>query len=481
TQHGLSVGVLDAVTQRAVGSLGQTIEPGANYFVGRVQQEVSEGKGNFGVMLTGVQRQLDSFSSDSLRRTAYSGGIDFRRDFHNRDYRLSGYAVKSQVSGSPQAIALTQANSTHYYQKPGDGERYDTTRTSLGGDAERIAIEKVNGRVQFFEGYYRYSPGFEVNDLGFLTEAGLQRQSTWLGLNLVTPTRFYRSLFLNLKEHAQWNTARMSASDLTDNDAGLAVDAELTNSWWAHGSLTFHRFLPVYDDRATRGGPVLRRVPYTDASFALDGDPRLRILPSLGVYAWRADNAQSWGYGVDPSVSFRLSRSFTGSVAPHYEHNSDNNQWVDNLIADGGADTAYTFGHLEQNTVSLTARVDYTLTPTLSLQVYAQPFASSGRYANWRELRDPRNAVYDLRYKPYGTQEGVSAYNFDVANFNSNVVLRWEYRAGSSLYAVWSQGRSYENDGSAFGSFNVHGSARDLYGIHPDNTFLIKASYWFSL
>ena len=145
-------------------------------------------------------------------------------------------------------------------------------------------------------------------------------------------------------------------------------------------------------------------------------------------------------------------------------------------------DTAYTFGHLDQNTVSLTARVDYTLSPKLSLQIYAQPFVSSGKYTDWRRLSDdPRNDDYDRRFLRYGTPEGASAYNFDVAEFRSNVVLRWEYRAGSTIYAVWTQGRSFENDGLEFGGFNPRSSARDLYAIHPDNTFLIKASYWFSL
>jgi hypothetical protein len=482
TQHGLSVGILEAATQREAGSLGQTLEPRSNYVVARVQQELPDDKGNVGVMLTGVNRQLDDFAADSIRRSAYVGGLDFRRDFHHNDYRVSGYAVKSQVAGSPRGIAVTQANSTHYFQKPGDGEAYDTTRTSLGGDAERLSFEKVNGTIQFFEGFTRYSPGFEVNDLGFLTQAGVQQQSTWIGLDLVKPTRFYRQLFVNFSQHNQWSTVRISASDLSDNDAGFFADAELTNSWWAHGGFKWHRFLPVFDDRASRGGPVLRRLPYTDASLEIDGDPRLRLLPSLGFYAFSSTGALSWGYGIDPSLTFRVSRSFTGTISPHFDHNSDNNQWMDNLVGDGGADTAFTFGHIDQNTVSLTTRVDYTLTPTLSLQVYAQPFVSSGRYTDWRQLSDdPRNANYDRRFIPYGTQAGAAEYNFDVADFNSNVVLRWEYRAGSTIYAVWTQGRTFENDGSAFGNLNVHGSARDLYGVHPDNTFLIKASYWFSL
>jgi len=443
---------------------------------------MSNGNASIGAMLTAVNRDNNAFSGDSLRRSAYTGGLDFRREFHNHDYRFAGYVAKSQVAGTPKAIALTQANSTHYFQKPGDGERYDTTRTSLAGDAERLTFEKINGTFQFQESFIRYSPGFEVNDLGFLTAAGEQHQSTWLGLNLVKPTTLYRQLFLNVTQDNQWNSAKISSSDLTDNAVGINVDAELANSWWLHGNMGAHRFLPVYDDRASRGGPAFRRLPYTDASLEVDGDPRMRLRPGLGVYAWTARKALSWGFGVDPSVTYRVSSSFSASLAPHFEHNSDNNQWMDNIIADGGADTAYTFGHIAQNTVSLTARVDYTLTPTLSLQVYAQPFASSGRYSNWRELsNDPRNVNYDARFRPYGTPAGASEYNFDVAEFNSNIVLRWEYRAGSSIYAVWTQGRSYENDGSAFGTFNVHGSARELYAIHPDNTFLIKASYWFSL
>ena len=137
------MGILDAVTDRESGSLGQTLEPRSNYFVGRVQQELGAGKGNVGVMLTGVNRQLDDFAADSLRRTAYTAGIDFRRDFHSQDYRISGYVVKSQVAGSARSIALTQANSTHYFQKPGDRE--SSTLGARGatrpdGRSERVRI-----------------------------------------------------------------------------------------------------------------------------------------------------------------------------------------------------------------------------------------------------------------------------------------------------------------------------------------------------
>ena len=159
-------------TQREVGSLGQTA---------RAARELSRGPRRAGDEQWQRERRRDAHCRQSRQRqrspatrcadSAYTGGLDFRREFHDHDYRFAGYLAKSQVAGTPQAIALTQANSTHYYQKPDDGQRYDTTRTSLGGDAERLTFEKINGRFQFQEAFIRYSPGFEVNDLGFLTEA----------------------------------------------------------------------------------------------------------------------------------------------------------------------------------------------------------------------------------------------------------------------------------------------------------------------
>src|SRR3989449_6336048 len=84
--------------------------------------------------------------------------------------------------------------------------------------------------------------------------------------------------------------------------------------------------------------------------------------------------------------------------------------------------THYTFAHLNQKTVSLTGRVDYTLSTVLTLQLYAQPFVSKGTYSNVRELADPNAAAFDNRYKPYAATPG----GFNDKEFNSTVVLRWE-------------------------------------------------------
>jgi hypothetical protein len=58
------------------------------------------------------------------------------------------------------------------------------------------------------------------------------------------------------------------------------------------------------------------------------------------------------------------------------------------------------------------------------------------------------------------------------------MVVRWEYRPGSALFLVWSQGR--DQDDRHLGTFAPVRDYRDLFAARPDNTLLLKASYWFS-
>ena len=107
--------------------------------------------------------------------------------------------------------------------------------------------------------------------------------------------------------------------------------------------------------------------------------------------------------------------------------------------------------HLDQTTVSLTGRLNYTMTPTLSLQLYAQPFVSAGDYGAFKELVDGRNRDYASRYSPF--DYSYAAYgnpDFNVKSFRTTNVLRWEYRPGSTLFVVWQQAR--ENDPCPAGS-----------------------------
>jgi hypothetical protein len=480
--NGLSVGVLDALTREETGVEGKTVEPRTNYFVGRVQQDLRGGESGIGAMVTAVNRSTDEWSDAYLRREAYAGGVDFRHRFLGRRYQLSGFLIGSRVAGSAAAIARTQRSSVHYFQSPDVGASYDSTLTSLSGDAEQLSLAKIGGGiVRFNTTYSRFSPGFEINDLGFLTRAARQSWGNWVGLQFNTPKAFYRRAQVNFNEWQSWTTRGLGAGERTELGGNVNAHAELRNSWWVHAGVGGNNFAPVYCSTCARGGPALRLSPSLFTWAGIEGDGRRAIAPQLWLSYGRRDAGRSYDYDINPYLTIRTSPRLSLSVGPDFMREVSDAQYVDRF-GDVGADTAhYTFARLHRTTLGITSRADFTFTPTLSLQLYAQPYVSTGRYANWRELDRPRSADYDARFKPFapaGPSASLSDYDFNSKQFRSTSVLRWEYRPGSTIFLVWTQGR--EQDGINPGDFRLRRDYGDLFAAHPNNTFLVKVSYWFA-
>jgi hypothetical protein len=180
---------------------------------------------------------------------------------------------------------------------------------------------------------------------------------------------------------------------------------------------------------------------------------------------------------VRPYFILRAASNIGVELGARYQRNRDNTQWYGNVGAVGSSDAHYLFAHLDQHLLSFQTRLSITATPNLSLQFYGEPFVTTGKYTSVRELDSPRSPDYSRRFKPYAL-EG-SAGGFNEKEFHSNMVLRWEYRPGSALFVVWSQGRL--QDDRHLGNFAPGRDYRDLFSARPDNTLLIKASYWFSL
>jgi hypothetical protein len=470
---GQTLGLLDAVTLRAVGSDGRTTEPATNYAALRVQQDLRAGQTGVGAMVTAVDRWLDPWTRDSLRRTARVGAVDARHRFAGARYEVAGAVAVSRVSGSPAAIAATERDPVHYYQRPDAGLPYDSTRSALGGDAEEVFLRKVGGGATHFEtSYQRRSPGFEINDLGFLLRADQQSWSTWVGVQSPHPAAFYQQAFWNVNWWQSWTAAGLPLERAANSNA----HAQLANRWWVHAGATFGQLGAPFCDRCARGGPAVRVDPYVSLWSEVDGDDRYRVVPAAFVNYVRADGGRSENVSLNAQLVLRVASRFSATVGIAAAHNVSDAQWYQNF-RDAAGTTHYTFAHLDQTTASLTGRVDYTATRDLTVQVYAQPFVSKGAYGNIRELADPRAAAYDARYRPYGDTAVTSAPGgFNVKQFRSNVVVRWEYRPGSTLFLVWTQGR--EGSAAARGSRSLAGDFGDLFGLHPDNTFLVKASYW---
>jgi hypothetical protein len=465
-----SVGVMNAVTQEETGTVldgagrsQHAIEPTTNYTVGRAKREFAN-QSSVGVMLTATNRRLP----DALRflpDAAYTGGIDVDARFKKR-YSITGYWAASSVRGAPEAIESIQKNSRHYFQRP-DATAFalDPTLTSLNGSSGRIGINKIGGqRVRFSSQLGFKSSGFDLNDTGFLRRADERSLMNWIQFRNDVPNRWFRTRRLNFNQYSGWN----SDGDPLVNGGNVNAHATFTNNWETGGGVNFNR--STFDDRMTRGGPLARDDGFRTFWSYFNTDNRRRLsfngfngMGRNGVGSWFRDHEMELTYrpmsGLVVTSGFRIGRAVRDA------------QWTA-LVTD--TRDHYVFAHLNQTTVALTQRLNYTLTPNLSLQLYAEPFVSGGAYAGFKELVDPRSVDYGRRYAPFAY---ASNPDFNVKSFRTTNVLRWEYKPGSTLFVVWQQAR--ENDAIP-GAFRFGRDVRDIFGVAPKNVFLVKLAYWMN-
>ena len=471
---GLSFGVLEAITAHSNGTQDRTIEPQTSYTVLRAQQEFRGGGTTIGAIGTGVSRSIDQWTISSLRRSAYVGGTDFTHKFPGGKYEMSGSFMLSSVSGDAAVIAATQTDPVHYYQQPDAGLPYDPARTTLSGDAEEIHFGKMGGGiVRFQTSYQRRSPGFEINDLGFLRRSDQQSHATWFALQFRKPTKVYRSFQMNFNEWNDWTIRGL----MTETGFNTNSHMNLQNNWWVHAGGTVSGIAgQSVCDRCSRGGPAVRRSQAIYPWFGFNWDDRSRIAPYLFLNLGRGDEGKTHFVGYNTGADFRPSSAVQMSVGVDVNMSDDDNQWYGNF--DDAAGTHYSFAHLKQETYSLSTRLSYTMSPALTLQLYAQPFVTKGTYSNVRELSaTPRAPSYDQRYVPFSPPPG-SDVGFNFKQLRSNTVVRWEYRPGSTMFVVWTHGR--QSFLPSAGGKSWRQEYDDLFGLHPDNTFLIKLAYWLS-
>jgi hypothetical protein len=249
----------------------------------------------------------------------------------------------------------------------------------------------------------------------------------------------------------------------------------LRNQIGLHAGGTVENFGEVYCDRCTRGGPALRQSKGFFPWFGVNGDSRKKIVPSMWVNLGYWDEGQSNNYWLSPYLEFRLSTRLQAEVGAGIGHDENHTQWLGNFTDDADV-THYSFAHLDQRTLSMNVRVNYTIRPNMTVEFYGEPFATQGEYTDVREVTAPTAAVYGDRFTPY-TPPADADLAFNFIQLRTNAVMRWEYRPGSTLFLVWTHGR---DRGSNLLQESWRDDYRDLFDLHPDNTFLIKIAYWLN-
>lgn len=466
-----SIGVLQAVTGEQTARVWNSgrvdravVEPLTSYSVGRVRREFAN-QSSVGLMITSANRRPPP-SLQFLTGGAHAVGTDVDVRFKSR-YSITGYLVGSSIHGDPVAIDRLQTNSRHYFQRPDlTAVRHDPTRDSLNGGAGQIAVSKIGGQfVRFNSNVGFKSPGFDINDLGFLRRADQRSMGNWLQFRSDRPNKWFRSRMINFNQWRVWNFD----GDRLHAGENINAHATFTNNWGIGGGYNWEH--AGIDDRGTRGGPGVATNPGRSFWHYVNSDRRrLLSLNYFGVYG--GDGLGTRFREFSPEVTYRPVPAVRTTIGVRVNRSTDDSQWVETIERTGGS--AYVFGHLNQTTVALTGRLNYTMTPTLSLQLYAQPFVSAGDYRGFKQVADARSASYDSRYAPfaYGGDP-----DFNVKSFRTTNVLRWEYKPGSSLFVVWQQAR--END-VVPGGFRLGRDLHDIFAIAPRNVFLVKLSYWLN-
>jgi hypothetical protein len=319
----------------------------------------------------------------------------------------------------------------------------------------------------------RHSAGFDANDLGFLRRADITDWSTWAALSSRNANKTWRWAQLNGNHWETWNTSGTRLQNALNFNGHMG----LNNNWDIHMGGTVDRLTASYCDRCTRGGPLLRQSRGFFPWGGFNTDSRKTISGGFWVNLSRWDEGKSRGSYYSPYVNFRFSPQLQLNVGTGFGSDHNHTQWFGNFDQDGV--THYTFAHLDQKTTSMNFRLNYTATPDLTFEMYAQPFVSTGTYSDVREISaTPGADSYDDRFQPY-TPPADAELRFKVTELISNTVVRWEYRPGSTLFVVWQHGRQGPDPNSPFRQSWTR-DYQDLLGLHPDNTFLVKVAYWLS-
>jgi hypothetical protein len=397
----------------------------------RTQLASPDGQDGVSGVMTVVDRSLDEWSAPYLARRAIVGGGAFRHRFGDRQYEVWGSSTMSRLDGAPAAITAVQENPVHDLQRA-DDPRLDTTRTSLVGDQEELAVGKYGGSFTFEGAYERQSRGYETNDLGYLQRADEQTFQVWAGYVDRHPRGIYQLWRANLNAFGTWNAAGTRLETAVNTNAHMT----LANNWSLNAGVTVGQLGGTECDHCARGGPAIRSDPQTTPFVDIIGDSRARLTPELYVPLSFGDGGRSYSAYLEPSLGVRVLPPLQLSVGLVLGRNRNGTQWLGNFADSNG--TRYSFARIDQTTRTLTFRGSYAATPFLSLETYVAPFASDGAYSNIRALSaTPLAADYDERFVGFTPPAG-TAERFAVRQSVATSVLRWEYHPGSTLYMVWS-------------------------------------------
>jgi len=516
TKNGWSIGFLESLTANEFAEIKQTdgntreeiVEPLTNYFVARAQKDFNERNSYLGGIFTATNRNLNGNFSE-LHKAAYTGGIDFRHTWKNRNFYIEGNTIISYVTGSEEAIERTQRSITRLFQRTdADHVNVDPTRTSLTGTGGKINIGKQGGgNWRYNGGLVWRSPELELNDVGFLRETDEIIQFAEINYLWQVPTKIYRDIKVSLEQ--------LSNFDFQGNQNEMEYKLEGRINWinnWSTNLGLGHNPL-LYENAYLRGGPRWRFANKDFVYFFLNSDSTKKLSFTLGYIKRKTNRNINNLSKYVVRMNYQPFDAFSMSLNSELQQTVDKTQYI--TTTNFGAEKRYVLGQINNQNWSTTLRLNYSLNPNFSVQFYGQPFISRGRYSDFNFVNNPiassfseRITLYDENQISYTNDpiaidlnnDGKLEYDFpnggylvdDNVNGNidyafrkpdfsfvqlqTNLVVRWEYIPGSELFFVWSRGSAGSQD---FNDSLTDSVRNQVFDIPASDTFLIKATYRF--
>ena len=503
SKNGLSVGILNSLTAKGNAKISDsgyeysmTTQPFSSYSVGRVQKDFKKGNTIVGGMLTSTNRVVNEEHLNGLVKNAYTGAVDLEQYFRKREYYLKGILQYSYVDGDKEAITNLQRSPVHYFHREGIKHLgVDSARTNLQGSAGQILIGRGgnNAKIITEHNFQWATPGFEINDIGYLEQADYKRLSGYLAYVETKPKGILLRYSIDAFYRYHWDYG----NTYTLGRAGGEVSLNFTNKYHSY-------FCLFYDPRTIetallRSGPPVDVNPRWGTDFVINSDDSKRL--SATLYHGTVLGSIRYAHFAFSELNYRPISNLNLSARITYSYwNKDLEYVASPTPTNNSGKPIYIMGALRQETMFLTLRMDYSISPNLSIQFYGNPFVSFGKYTDFKRATNTMDKKYKNRFHlllpdeinynaDSNTYTGLEtaalnyAYTFDNPDFSFrefrfNLVTRWEYKPNSIIYFVWAQERSgiAHNFTSSFSN-----NTKALFGYYPGNIFMIKLNYWFSI
>jgi hypothetical protein len=405
------------------------IEPATSYSVARVQRDVMSGTSNVGAIVTSVLREQGE--------NAFTGGIDYSLRWDRNRVNWNGHWVTTRAPG-PEGM-----------------------KTS-GGGVTSFSVTRKHANVSAH--YDHFGRDFRVNDIGFFRTRGNRHQvNGGLEVGNPDPWKKLRSIWAFTYWNNDWTDEKLLIGRY--QESGLNI--RFLNFWQIVGG--GWRSFEIYDDLDTRGGPPILRPGNVGVFYRVNSDSRRRWSFSFYGNRWQSDVGRTGG-NWSPGFSYQPTDRLQTSISLNYNYGVDDGQWITNEDTNGDSVIDHVYGTLDRDVVDITLRGTYAFTRDLTVQAYLQPFVAVGDYGHIRRLAGPKTYQFEPVTIPFNP-------DFSRKSLRGNIVMRWEFQPGSTLFVVWDLSQT---DLARPGDFSPLRDLRTAFGADATHIFMVKATYWLN-